>query len=186
MTTQVATIVAACIAAVGAILAAIISKTNIIPRFRRTRLKISGKWHGWSIYIPVDNYNPGTECVYKIQAEFNQRGSHVSMNETLQEFFDLEMNRLEQKPRHFVGKGSIVGESDVALDFHEIGGLSYGTIFLVINPTADELEGVIALRNFYVGRPVSVKLSLRRIDDKVPPVEELGIDRLRILASQPT
>jgi hypothetical protein len=142
---------------------------------------MTGKWHGWSVYVPIEGFFfTDREAIYQVIAEFEQKGRHVSMTEVLKEIYNIDGARLEQySPREFVGKGEMVSEADVTLNFQEKGGLTCGTMYLVLNTWGDELYGIVAVRNPYVGKPVAVKILLRRIEKQMPSLEELGIDRIR-------
>ena len=83
MTTQIATCLAALIAATGAVIAALVAKYDLLLLFKRTRFNLTGSWHGLSIYMPIDIFNVGSECIYKFSAEISQFGGTIRLNRTI-------------------------------------------------------------------------------------------------------
>ncbi|MDD4822032.1 MAG: hypothetical protein PHI48_05690 [Bacteroidales bacterium] len=172
------TIIAAIITTSGAIITAIITKKEWILFFEKPKIKLDGKWKGISIYVPLENDND-LECVYKINADIEQKGRRIKLTENIYEILDFNNNVLRKEPRTFVGKGKIMREQDITIDFNEKRGLTCGVMYLVSDYWGNELKGLMAVTNPYCGKPVVVKILLRRVDKEDIKVDDLGFNYLR-------
>ena len=162
MTVPTATIIAAAIGAFGAAVVALITKYDILSLFKRTKFNLTGSWHGMSVYMPVDIYNVGSECVYKFTAELKQSGGKISFSENITEFYDIDLTRIEKHPPRIIdGKGRVLSDKDVIIQFNEKDSLTCGTMYLTIDTWGKELQGIMSVRNPYFGTPAGVKIVLR-------------------------
>ena len=154
--------------------------------FRRANGRVTGEWYGWSIYIPVDGFfSRDREAIYEVVAKFRQRGQRVTFEETLTRLYDIDGTYLSfLPPRRFRGRGTIGKNYDLSAQLWEKGGLTKGSLYVVVDSRAGELTGMLAIRPPIPGRPVAVKILLRRGDQPRPTWEELGVERIRTLASQ--
>ncbi len=186
MSTEAATIIGALICASVTILIWVLDKYQVVARLSTTKLNVTGKWHGWSVYVPIEGFfHKDREAIYRVEAELTQRGRRVWMSEVLKEILDIDGRALDgYPPREFEGKGEMVGDADITLAFAEKHGLTNGTMYLVLNTWGDELYGILAVRNPHIGKPVAVKVLLRRIEKAMPVIEDLGVGTIRALAQR--
>jgi hypothetical protein len=183
MTQQTAMVISACVASASAIIAALISKFDLLLSFRKTKFDLSGKWYGMSVYLPVDIYNVGSEAVYKFSAELRQSGARLKFEETIEEFYDIDMSKIDKHPIRVVrGSGKMLSNKDVILHFDEKDSLTCGTMYLTLDTWGKEMQGIISVRNPYFGTPAGVKIVLRRIGEKPVTIEDLGLARIRAMA----
>lgn len=183
MTASTATVIAALIGALGVVFAALISKYELLPIFKTTKFNLTGAWHGMSIYVPIDIYNIGSECVYKFCADINQYGGKISFYEKITDFYDIDLTKIEDhSPRIIKGKGKVLGDKDVIIQFKEKNSLTCGTMYLTIDTWGKELQGVLAVRNPYFGTPAVVKIVLRRASEKDVTPNDLGIAWVKCMA----
>lgn len=181
MNPETATVFAAAIGAVAVLIAALISKYDLFSLFKKTTFNLSGNWQGMSVYMPIDSYNVGSECVYSFSAVIKQSGNRLKLLETIKDFFDLNMTKLELPLRIIEGNGKIVGEKDVIIQFTEKGSVNHGTMYLSSNSWGKELQGIIAVRNPYIGTPSIVKIILGRSDSTPVTPEKLGINKVKAM-----
>ncbi len=133
--------------------------------------------------MPVDIYNVGSECVYKFSAQLRQFGGTISFTETIDEFYDIDMTRLEKHPVRIVeGKGRVLGDKDAIIQFKEKSSLTCGTMYLTVDTWGNELQGIIAVRNPYFGTPAGVKIILRRVGQKAVSADDLSVSRVKVMA----
>lgn len=183
MTTQTATCVAAVIAASGAIIAGLIAKYDLLLLFKRSRLNLTGTWQGVSIYMPIDIFNVGSECIYRFSAEISQFGGTIRIKETIDEFFDIDGNRIDgHAVRVIEGKGKVLGDRDIIIQFREKDNLTCGTMYLTVNTWGKELQGMIAVSNPYFGTPAGVKVVLRRAGEKQLTYDDIGVRKVKAMA----
>jgi hypothetical protein len=168
---------------IGVVATGLLDKYDVIHMFRRSKLNVTGKWHGWSLYIPLEGYfYRDHEAVYRVEAEFKQTGRRIQFTETLTAIYNLYGKRLKDKsPREIIGSGQMVGEADLTLTSREKSSLTNAALYLMTNTFGDEIRGVIAVTSPTIGRPVAVRLLLRRINKEMPSLDELGIEKIRTL-----
>src|SRR5260221_12327493 len=67
--------------------------------------RITGRWYGWSVYIPVNGFfSIDREAIYKSVVDFKQRGRRLTFDETLTEFYDIDGRHLAHlAQRRFFG-----------------------------------------------------------------------------------
>lgn len=150
--------------------------------------RLSGQWHGWSVYIPVEGFfSRDSEAIYQTAVNFRQRGRRIAFEETLTHIFDINGEPLGHLPaRHFSGRGRIDGDFDISGSFKERGGLTVGSMHIVVDWRANELTGILSVRPQIPGRPVAVKILLRRVGETMPTWEEIGLPLLQELARYST
>jgi hypothetical protein len=146
--------------------------------------KLSGKWHGWSVYIPVEGFfSRDSEAIYQTVVDFRQRGRRVTFQETLTHIYDINGAILGNlAARHFSGQGRIDSDFDISARLKEQDGLTIGSMHIVVDWRANELTGILAVRPQIPGRPVAVKILLRRVGETVPTWDDLGLPLLQELA----
>lgn len=146
--------------------------------------RLTGKWHGWSVYIPVDGfYSRDSEAIYRTVVDFMQHGRRITFRETLTHIYNIDGQMIESLgPRRFSGHGRIDGEFDISGRFKEKNGLTVGSMHIVGDWRAGELTGILAVRPQIPGRPVAVKLLLREVDEPMPTWEDIGLPLLQELA----
>jgi len=168
---------------IGAIATWMLDRYNILDMLKRSKLNVTGKWHGWSVYIPLEgSFYEDHEAIYKIEAEFKQVGRRIWITEILKDIYNIYGDRLEDlPPREVIGSGMMVGDADITLRFSEKDSLTPGAMYLVLNTWGDELRGVLAVKSPTIGKPVAVRILLRRIEKRMPSLKELGIARIRNL-----
>ena len=158
-------------------------KSDIKSRFEKSRLNLSGTWKGISIYLPVDIYNVGSECVYKFTASITQKGKKLNFVENIYEFYDIDMNKKETiKPRLVVGSGKMLGDSDLIINFNEPDSLTCGTMYLLANNNGSQLSGMISVRNPKFPASAGVKIVLRKDSEPELTVDDLNLDRIKAMA----
>jgi hypothetical protein len=151
---------------------------------RRTPRNITGIWQGWSVYVPVDGFFfEDREAIYRIEAEFGQRGQRLTMRERITRIYSIDGRPLDQIPtREITGSGRFSSDVDAIVTFSSKDVSFSGTMYLALDATSNELYGILVVRPRHNARPVAVKLLLRRADDTLPTLEDLGIDRIRRLS----
>jgi len=183
MTEPTASVIVAVIGGAAAIVAALIAKYDLLLLLKRTKFNLSGAWHGMSVYMPVDIYNVGSECVYKFTAELKQFAGRVRFTETIADFFDIDMTRIDNHPPRIIeGKGRVLSDKDVIIQFTEKNSMTCGTMYLTVNTWGKELQGIISVRNPYFGTPAGVKIILRRAGERAVTAEDLGVRRVKAMA----
>jgi len=176
-------VLAAIIAAIATIIAALISKYDMLSLIWRAQFNLSGEWRGMSVYIPINIFNVDSECVYKFSARISQIGRKITFNETIENFFDINMNPLTRLPRQIEGKGKLFGDQDVIIQFKELNSSTCGAMYLVVDRRGIELEGIVAVTNANFHRPVAVRIILRRIDQEEVTEDELDLPRVKAIAN---
>ena len=183
MTLEFATVLAAIIIALASIASTVMIKYDLLPIFKKTKLNLTGDWRGLSAYFPIDIYNVGSECVYEFSAQITQSGSKIKFRENINQFFDIDMNLVENhSARIIVGEGKFLSDKDLIIQFTELGSLTCGTMYLVVDTWGKELTGIIAVRNPYFGTPAGVKIILRRVGEKAITSDELGLPKIKAMA----
>ena len=135
-----------------------------------------------SIYVPIDIFNVGSECIYKFSAEISQFGTRIRFKEIINEFFDIAGNRIEGTPARVIeGNGQILEEKNIIVQFREKGSLTCGTMYLTTNNRGTEIQGIVAVQNPYFGTPVCVKIILRRSNEQHVTFEEIGAKRIQTM-----
>ncbi len=152
-------------------------------QWHRAESNISGSWHGWSVYLPVDGYFfEDREAIYRTNATFRQRGQSITMNEQLVRIYDIDGRRLDHIPvRAITCRGRLFNRIDAAVSFGT-GAPTSGAMYLALDQSQQELYGMLVVRPRENARPVAVKILLRRSDAAIPTLEEMGIDRIRRLS----
>jgi len=147
--------------------------------------RITGRWYGWSVYIPVNGFfSIDREAIYKSVVDFKQRGRRLTFDETLTEIYDIDGRHLAHlAQRRFHGRGRIQGDFDISARFKERRGLTIGSMHLVADWRAHEITGILSVRPQIPGRPVAVKILLRRAGEPMPTWDELGVPLLKVLAN---
>jgi len=173
----------AAIGALATILAAVISRGDMAVALKPTALSVEGQWHGISVYVPIDSYSPGSEAIYKFDIEFQQTGSRLRFREWIQEIRDTEGTLLPQAGRVVKGKGRVVNDRDIIMEFVEEGSLTRGTFYLTADNWVRNVSGVITVRNPHFGAVATVKVLMRRKSEPVPTLAELGWQRLKEFGS---
>lgn len=165
------------VSGVGIIILAIFHK---IRKDWKAKLNIEGEWQGMSLYIPLQN-DPDHECLYKFKAKIKQTGSYISFEENIIEILD-ENNQVMSRPERIVkGKGKFYGDKDIIIKLQEEKGLTCGVIYMISDSWANELSGYIVVTNPFDGKPVVVRLLLRRSRDKVVQIQDLKFDEIKFI-----
>lgn len=146
--------------------------------------RLTGRWHGWSVYIPIDGfYSRDSEAIYRTVVDFKQRGRRITFDETLTEIYNIDGSPLwHLGQRQFRGSGAMGGSFDLSARFSETDGLTVGSMHLVADTRAHELIGILAVRPKIPGRPVAVKILLRRVGQQMPTWDDLGVPLLQEIA----
>jgi hypothetical protein len=152
-------------------------------QWHRAGSNISGSWHGWSVYLPVDGYFfEDREAIYRTNVTFKQRGQSITMREQLVRIYDIDGRLLDHIPvRTITGRGKFFNGVDAAVSFGRDAPTS-GAMYLALDQAQQELYGMLVVRPRKNARPVAVKVLLRRSEVTIPTLEELGIDRIRRLS----
>jgi len=181
------TLLAAIVGAIGVIVAAFISKYDVLLFFRRpSPFNLSGEWQGMSIYIPIDPLKEeGKECIYKFSVNISQFGGIIRFEETIYEFFDIDCKKIEGTPSRIIkGKGRFISQNEIIIDFEEKYRLTtLGTIYLKLHDSGNELRGIIAIRKPSRSTPVSVKILLRRISEKLVIFDDLEVKKVKKMST---
>jgi hypothetical protein len=146
---------------------------------------MAGTWHGWSVYLPVDGFFfEDREAIYRINATIEQHGRRLAMYEQLIRIYDIDGRLLDNTPvRKFTCKGRLTNSMNAILTFGSADGAISGTIYAALDPAGDEIYGILAVRPRRTGRPVALKMLLRRAEAEMPTLEDLGIDRIRRMST---
>ncbi len=183
MDKETAIIIAACITATATTISAFIVKNDYLNIFKRRKLNLTGTWLGISSYIPIDSYRKGSECIYKFSAEIKQLGSRVTLEESITEFYTLELQRIDgQSIRKIEGKGKLFSDCDLMIQFKEADSLTCGTMYLTSCAWGKELKGIIAVRNPHLGTSVAVKVLMRKSGGAEINEKDIDIERIRTIA----
>jgi hypothetical protein len=112
-----------------------------------------------------------------------QFGSGLDFKQTMTEFYDIDMRKIEKhKLRISKGKGKLLNDKDIIIQFKEVDSLTCGTMYLTIDTWGKELQGIISVRNPYFGTPAGVKIVLRRAGEELITPEYIGIKRIKAMA----
>lgn len=177
------TILTAIISALGLIISALIAKYDIVQIFKIRKFNLTGTWYGMSVYLPVDIYNVGSECIYEFTSEIKQIGSKIIFKETITKFYDIENNEIEKHLARIIkGQGKVLSDKDIIIQFTEENSLTCGTMYLTIDTWGKELQGIVAVRNPYFGTPAAVKIVLRRAGEKKVTKDYIGLNRIKAMA----
>lgn len=146
----------------------------------RSKLDISGDWQGMSLYIPLQN-DTDHECLYKLKVKIKQSGPYLSFEESIFEILD-DSNQIMSRPERIVkGKGKFYGDKDIIIKLQEDRGLTCGVIYMISDSWGKELFGYIVVTNPFDGRPVVVRILLRRTGDQTVKVNDLKFEELRFI-----
>jgi len=165
-------------------LAWVVSHSRLADGLSRSQVNLNGQWHGWSVYVPVDGFFFGDqEAIYRTEAEFFQKGRRLRVSEKIHQIYDIHGRPLDHlPPRRFTGRGSVGKQGELVLWFHEQGGVANGAMLCHVHDGGNAIYAVLCVRPRLNGRPVAVKLQLRRASQPMPDLDTLGIDGLRRLA----
>ncbi|ESA37759.1 hypothetical protein N836_35905 [Leptolyngbya sp. Heron Island J] len=178
-----ATLVASLIGAIAVVASAIITKYDLYLVFSRSRINISGEWRGYAVYVAGEfSEPPNAEALYRVNFRFNQIGSLVFMEARVVEVFDIYVTQIPNSPARFLkGKGHMLRGQDIVIAFANQGSLTCGTIYFTLNTFLREMDGIVALRNPLLGKPVAVKILLRRESETPVQPEDLNLEPIRTL-----
>lgn len=155
----------------------------ILHKFRKnwkSKLNIDGRWQGMSVYIPLQN-DSDHECLYKLRVKITQRGPYLYFKEDIFEILDSKNNIMMRPERTVIGKGKFYSDKDIIIKLQEEKGLTCGVIYMVSDSWGNELSGYIVVTNPFDGRPVVVKILLRRTDDKVVGLSDLNFNDIKFI-----
>lgn len=158
----------------------------LLHKFRhiwKSKLNIEGRWQGMSIYIPLQNDND-YECIYKLRVKIRQRGPYINFEEDIFEILDINNNIMGRQERKVRGKGQFYGDKDIIIKLQEEKGLTCGVIYMISDSWGKELFGYIVVTNPFDGRPVVVRILLRRTDDKAVRISDLNFNDIRFIHDQ--
>lgn len=146
----------------------------------RSKLDISGDWQGMSLYIPLQN-DTDHECLYKLKVKIKQSGPYLSFEESIFEILD-DCSQIMSRPERIVkGKGKFYGDKDIIIKLQEDRGLTCGIIYMISDSWGKELFGYIVVTNPFDGKPVVVKILLRRTSGQIVKVNDLKFDELKFI-----
>lgn len=173
--------------AIGIILAVFCMKIKDFYRyilcFRKSKINISGEWKGMSIYIPLVE-DKDLECIYKLNIKIEQRGGVVDFYEDIYEIRNIYNEPMGRDKRKVKGKGRFYNDKDIIINLEENAGMTCGIMYLVVTETwGNELGGMIIVTNPFDGKPVVVKILLRRNDKEDVKLEDLGFYDLKSIYS---
>lgn len=155
----------------------------IIQKFRKSwksKLNIEGQWQGMSIYIPLQN-DSDHECIYKLRVTIKQNGPYIKFKESIYEIFD-DQHTLMQRPERIVkGQGKFHGDKDIIIRLQEQKGLTCGVIYMISDYWGNELSGYIVVTNPFDGKPVVVRILLRRAGNQIVKVDDLKFEELKFI-----
>lgn len=155
----------------------------IIHSFRKSwtaKLNIAGEWQGMSLYIPLQDDNDH-ECIYKLRVKIKQTGPYLSFEENIFEILDNNHDLMERHERIVKGKGKFYSDKDIIIKLQESEGLTCGVIYMISNYWATELSGYIVVTNPFDGKPVVVRLLLRRKNDTIVMLSDLKFDEVKFI-----
>jgi len=175
LSSATATITAALITAMTTATLWALEREGVIGSLiNRTRFNITGKWVGWTIYLPSPlSPNLNTEYFFKVEVTIKQRGRRIHAIEAINEIYDIAGKKIETGgSRDFTGQGRMIGDTNVVLIFAERAGLTCAATYLVLDTWGRELYGILVARN-RDGKPVTLKMTLVREGRNAPTLDEL-------------
>jgi hypothetical protein len=142
---------------------------NILGYLRSSKLKLSGKWIGFSEFIPLGPISvQNSEHYFRLKAGIRQRGRRIKIKEEITGIFDKGGSPLDMRSsREFVGSGKIEDNNNILFDLQELTGLTIGSGYLVANTWGNQLDGYLIVRSEN-STPVIVKLILVREGIQLP------------------
>lgn len=155
----------------------------IVHKFRKnwkSKLNIEGQWQGMSLYIPLQN-DSDHECIYKLRVTIKQNGPYISFKESIYEILDDQQTLMKRPERIVTGQGKFHGDKDIIIRLQEQKGLTCGVIYMISDYWGNELSGYIVVTNPFDGKPVVVKILLRRTDGNIVQISDLNFDEISFI-----
>lgn len=168
------------VSGIGILLLAILHK---IRRDWKDKLNIQGEWQGMSVYIPLQN-DHDHECIYKLRAKIKQTGPYISFEEDIFELLDNNLQTLSRPERKVRGKGKFHSDKDIIIKLQETKGLTCGVIYVVSDSWGKELSGYIVVTNPFDGKPVVVRLLLRKAEASPVVLKDLNFDDIKFIRTK--
>lgn len=147
------------------------------------KLNISGEWQGMSLYIPLQNDNDH-ECIYKLRVTIKQKGAYIRFEENIYEILDFDNQLMGRPERKVKGKGKFHSDKDIIIRLQESDCLTCGVIYMVSDSWGNELAGYIVVTNPFDGKPVVVRILLRRSKDRAVQISDLKFDDIKFIHEQ--
>lgn len=177
-------ILAASMTSAAIIISAIIAKYGVPYFFKRNSNlpKVEGKWEGMSIYLPINHFHTGSECLYDVQVSLIHEGNErYSISENISKVYDFYGNDLHSGSREIKGSGKRVRTREFIFDFEEAQTDTSGTIYLFADSRYKQLSGFVSLKNPYHEVPLTNQIILTREGGNPVTREQLPIEAVNCL-----